>query len=121
MGSYLIYLLLGFCGFPVFSKGQAGAAQLLGPTGGFLVGFIFAILSGSMILKRAENSRIKCIAGLFLGMSVSYVFGLLWFMIQMKVSAKTGFLLCVLPFLPGDVIKIVGAVFLGREIKERIT
>ena len=120
LGAYLTYLFLGFFGMPVFAKGQAGAASLLGPTGGFLIGFLFTILLSGALLERVREKKILSYAALVIGMAVSYLVGLGWFVIQMDVTMSQAFVLCVLPFLPGDLIKIAAAVIIGREIKKRI-
>ena len=66
--SCLIYLLLGLVGLPVFSGGSAGAAKLFGPTGGYLVGYLFlALIAGAFVGRYTEN-KWKSIAFAALGM-----------------------------------------------------
>lgn len=118
--SYLIYLLLGFVGLPVFSKGQAGAAVLLGPTGGYLVGFLFIAIVSGIVMEKYEAKIVPSVIGMIIGLTITYLFGTIWFCIQ----SETGFLqalgMCVFPFLPGDAIKIVIAIILGPSLKRHL-
>ena len=72
--SCLIYLLLGLVGLPVFSGGSAGAAKLFGPTGGYLVGYLFlALIAGAFVGRYTEN-KWKSIAFAALGMVLAIAF-----------------------------------------------
>ena len=118
--SYLVYLLLGFAGLPVFSKGQAGAAVLLGPTGGYLVGFIFiAVISGIMIEKYA-GKVVPSVVGIIIGLTITYLFGTVWFCFQAGVGFVEALGMCVFPFLPGDAVKIIIAVILGPMLRKHL-
>lgn len=118
--SYLVYLLLGFAGLPVFSKGQAGAAVLLGPTGGYLVGFIFiAVISGIMIEKYA-GKVLPSVVGIIIGLTITYLFGTVWFCFQAGVGFAEALGMCVFPFLPGDAVKIIIAVILGPMLRKHL-
>lgn len=61
--SYLIYLLLGFAGLPVFSGFTGGVAKLAGPTGGYLVGFIFMAVIAGWFIDHFQGNRIAHVAG----------------------------------------------------------
>ena len=102
--SCCVYLLLGFIGLPVFSGFSGGAQVLAGPTGGYLIGFIFMAF----------------IFGMIVGLSVTYLFGTIWFMNFMKTSLISALAQCVIPFLIGDFIKIVLAVAGGKIIKTAV-
>ncbi|MBO7353578.1 MAG: biotin transporter BioY [Lachnospiraceae bacterium] len=131
--SVLLYLLLGMVGIPVFSGFSGGFVKLAGPTGGYLVGYIpLALISGLFILlstklpstdKRAANAilpRLIQVAGMVLGTAVLYALGTAWFCIIMDCTASYAMGLCVLPFIPGDFIKILIAILIGPELKKRI-
>jgi biotin transport system substrate-specific component len=107
----LIYLVLGTVGFPVFAGGAAGAARLVGPTAGYLVGFIAAAFVVGALAERGWDRRPwTTAAAMILGNLVIYALGVAWlakFVGWDKVLA-TG----VLPFLAGDALKIALAMLL---------
>ena len=105
--SYLIYLLLGFAGLPVFSGFTGGVAKLAGPTGGYLVGFIFMAV-------------IAHVAGMAAGTAVCYVFGTVWLAGQLGISFTAGLGAGVIPYLPGDAAKIALAVLIGPTLRKEI-
>ena len=118
--SCMVYLLLGFVGVPVFAGYTGGAAKLLGPTGGYLVGYIFLTLVGGFIMEKLSFKRIWCIAGTIVGTAVLYVFGTIWFVILMKCEVAYALSSCVVPFLIGDSAKIILAELAGQEIRKRL-
>jgi biotin transport system substrate-specific component len=107
----LTYLVLGTVGFPVFAGGAAGAARLMGPTAGYLVGFIAAAFVVGALAERGWDRRPWTTAGaMILGNLIIYAVGVAWlarFVGWDKVLA-TG----VLPFLAGDALKIALAMLL---------
>lgn len=123
-----IYLLLGLVGVPVFSNWGAGPGKLFGPTGGYLIGYLFlsaivgafAILGEKCKIKNKESKLgtvmfyITGVAGMIVGNVVLYFFGTAWFLlISEGKTLETALTYCVIPFLPGDAIKCVVAVVLG--------
>lgn len=117
--SYVIYLLLGLVGLPVFSGYIGGLAKLAGPTGGYLIGFIpMAIISG-LVIQRSQRCIVQIIAMIF-GTLVCYAFGTVWYCIQAGVTFWAALSVCVIPFLPGDFIKIIAASLVGPNIRKRI-
>lgn len=118
--SCMIYLLLGFAGVPVFAGYTGGAAKLLGPTGGYLVGYICLTLVGGFVMERFSYQRIWCIVGMVLGTAVLYAFGTVWFMALMKCGLGYALSACVVPFLIGDLAKIVCAELVGQEVRKRL-
>ncbi len=118
----VVYILLGLIGVPVFAGFKAGPAALIGPTGGFIVGFIFVGLAYwgmEKIAKKFKTSAVKSIiTGIIEGIIcevVLYVFGVAWFMIMYTkntgpVGLGTVLGWCVIPFLIPDAVKLVLAV-----------
>lgn len=115
--SMCVYLVLGAAGLPVFSHGQAGLGALLGPTGGFLVGFPVAAALASAAyraLARASASRGlrlgAALAAVVVGELALYAVGLPWLAHQAGISlAKAAAVACV-PFLVPDALKASVAV-----------
>lgn len=114
--SYVIYLLLGFAGLPVFSGFAGGAAKLAGPTGGYLIGFLFMIPLTGILFERSGKSRAKQIAAMALGTLICYLFGTVWLCLQLKLDFAGGLAAGVIPYLPGDTAKIIAASFAGPAI-----
>jgi biotin transport system substrate-specific component len=115
--SYILYMLIGLVGVPVFSGFTGGLPKLVGPTGGYIVGFIFLALISGVFIEKFENKKILCIIGMILGTAVCYLFGTVWFILSTKTPLAESMALCVFPFLPGDFIKILIAAFVGSKIR----
>lgn len=118
--SYVIYLLLGAAGLPVFSGFAGGLAKLSGPTGGYLVGFILMILIGGVIYERSARKPVIGGAGMFLGLAAAYVFGTAWFVYQMEVGVGYALTVCVWPFVPFDLVKIVLGILVGSTVRKAV-
>lgn len=112
------YILLGAVGVPVFAGFQGGAGRLLGPTGGYIVGYLFyALLAGLNLPRLQERFWGRCVL-LLLGTAVCYGLGTAWFV---HISGRTlaeSLSLCVVPFLPGDAAKIALAAFLTPRLRK---
>ena len=115
--SYLIYLLLGAVGLPVFSGFAGGVAKLAGPTGGYLIGFIFMALICGIILEKFERKIIPTYIGMVIATAVDYLFGTIWFVIEAQSTVAYALTVCVFPFIPFDLIKIAIAIFLGKAVR----
>lgn len=118
--SYLIYLLLGLVGIPVFSAFTGGPGKLLGPTGGYLIGFIFIALISGFFLDKWPSHMGMCFLGMVIGTAVCYLFGTLWLAYQAQMPFAGALAAGVLPFIPGDIGKIVIAMLAGPQIRKRL-
>ena len=123
------YLVLGFAGLPVFSNWQSGAAPLMGPTGGYLVGYLpMAILAGIFAAAswplEEQGKRLAaaglCAFGMVLGTACLYVLGTVWFCVLTGSTAAHALAVCVVPFLPLDALKIAGAAAAGLVLRPRL-
>lgn len=129
-----LFLLAGLIGLPVYSGGTGGLAVWAGPTGGFLPGYLIgAFLAGIIagcpkLEEKAFNWKtlIRLIIAMAVGMFVLYIPGIIhftsWAQAAGKVPAdKTAFAYtmatCVIPYIPGDIIKIVIAVIVALKIR----
>ena len=112
------YILLGAVGVPVFAGFQGGAGRLLGPTGGYIIGYLFyALVAGLNIPRLQEHFGGRCVL-LLLGTTVCYVLGTAWFVYTSGRTLAESLSLCVLPFLPGDGAKILLAAFLTPRLRK---
>ena len=108
----LAYIAEGFAGLPVFAGGAAGLARLFGPTGGYLVGFVAAAFLVGWLAERGWDRRFgTTLAAMTLGNLVIYGVGAVWLAVFVGGLSRA-WSLGVLPFLPGDAIKIVLAAVL---------
>lgn len=117
--SYIVYLLLGLCGAPVFAGFTGGAARLLGPTGGYIVGFIPMAVLGGLVIDHCAN-RVLHFAGLAAGTLICYVFGTAWFCFVAQMAVIPALSLAVFPFIPFDIGKIVLTILAGPVLRERL-
>lgn len=117
--SYVIYAILGAVGLPVFSGYSGGLAKLVGPTGGYLVGFIFLVIISGIFVEKYKNKFLH-ILGMILGTAAAYLFGTIWYCVQSHVGFAEASLVCVVPFVVFDLIKIFIAVMLAGTVKNRI-
>ena len=108
LGSYygfmssLLFLILGIIGLPVFSGGHGGFAAVVGPTGGYLFGFLIAPL---IIGYFSKKSKKLIPIGIILGIVVIHLLGVLWLARVNMLPVSKAFLIGSLPFIPFDLIK----------------
>lgn len=118
--SYVIYLLIGLVGVPVFSGFTSGPAKLFGPTGGYLIGFIpLALIAGFFIEKFADKWYL-CLVGMIIGTAVCYMLGTLWLAYEASMDFKAALWAGVIPFLAGDFIKMVIAMIVAPKIRKQL-
>ena len=98
-----LYVLLGALGLPLFHNGLAGMGVLLGPTGGYLAGFIPAAFIAGLAYERP--SAPARIAGIIGATAAIYACGIAWLMASTGMGLLPAVLAGMLPFLPGDAVK----------------
>ncbi len=102
----LVYLVQGLAGLPVFAAApKAGPAVLLGPTGGYLIGFVVAAYLTGLLAERGWDRHVfTTILAMAVGNAAIYLCGLIW--LSMLVGAKAAVITGLLPFLVGDILKL---------------
>ncbi|MBU5458897.1 biotin transporter BioY [Anaerostipes sp. MSJ-23] len=118
--SYIVYLLLGAAGLPIFSAFTGGVGKLAGPTGGYLVGFIFLALISGWFIDHFHANPLWCVIGMVFGTAVTYAFGTAWLCWQAHLTVAQGLLAGVIPYLPGDAVKIVIAILIGSPVRKAV-
>ena len=124
--SVIIYVILGFAGAPVFTGFTGGVGKVLGPTGGYIIGYIFLAMIEGIFVERARGARPyeKASAIVFLGMLlgtlVLYAFGSLWLARQANMSLAAALSVGALPFIIGDIVKMIVALFVGTKIRKAL-
>lgn len=119
--AFVVYLLLGIVGLPIFSGYQGGPAKIAGPTGGYLIGFIFMSIICGVVYNKFKGSKLDIpmtVLGMIIGTLVAYAFGTVWFVYQAKCELGYAISVCVIPFIPFDLGKIVIANLLGRAVRK---
>lgn len=118
--SYCIYLLIGMVGLPVFSGFTGGLGKLVGPTGGYLIGFIVIAIMSGYFIETFPGKIYLYVIGMVLGTGIDYLLGTIWFMMQTKMALGAALSACVFPFLVGDAIKIIVATIIGPILRKRL-
>ena len=114
-----VYLLLGLAGLPVFSGFTGGAGTLLGPTGGFLLAYVPVTALWGCLCRRMQRPRGQAL-GFAAGTLLLYLCGTAWYAWQTGAGMLSALTVCVLPFLPGDAVKIAAVLTGGRTIHARL-
>ena len=117
---YLVYLLIGFVGIPVFSSFTSGPAKLLGPTGGYLIGFIFMAMISGFFVDKFPSKIYMYVLGMVLGTIVTYALGTTWLAYQANMTFVQALFAGVIPYIIGDIVKIIIATILGSTIKNQV-
>lgn len=121
-----IYLLLGAIGVPVFTGMVGGLQKLAGPTGGYLVGYLpMAFISGSLYTalgkkKTGAKRFLLMMVTAVIGTAVLYALGTAWFCHLMKCTVLEALAVCVIPFLPGDLLKAAAAALLVPTVARAV-
>lgn len=125
--SIAVYILMGAAGIPVFAGFQGGFGILAGPTGGYVWGYLIAAFVIGFALesfpkrtaspaKRGKTLAL-CMGAMAAGTLICYLTGTIWFMHLMEMDLWSAFLVCVLPFIPADIIKILTASWLVERLR----
>ena len=114
--SQIVYLLLGAAGLPIFSGGRGGIGILLGPTGGFLISFIIAAwIAGHYAENKIKNFLVYSAAVLS-----NYIIGTSYFILITGTGILSALNMTVIPFIPGDIFKILLIMITAPIIEKRI-
>lgn len=119
--SYFVYLLIGLVGVPVFSGFTGGPAKLVGPTGGYIIGFIPMAVIAGIAIEKGKEKRVIALLGMIVGTIICYALGTCWLAVQAHMDMKAALFAGVIPFIPGDLIKMVVAMLVGPVLRKRIS
>jgi biotin transport system substrate-specific component len=115
--SIAVYLLAGSLGLPVFAGAKGGLAILLGPTGGYLIGFLPAVFIIGFISEKFNQRLLPDILGLLLGTLVVYAFGVTQLKIVLDKSWMVSLGIGFFPFIIFDIIKLVAAAVTAKAVR----
>ena len=116
--SMAAYALLGAMGVPVFAGFAAGPAALFGKSGGYILGYMLCAAIVGILSRKLGFTFKGLVLSMLAGLAVCYAFGTIWFMVLTGMNLMTSLTYCVLPFLPGDAVKIALAAFLSLRLRK---
>ncbi|MCL1918037.1 MAG: biotin transporter BioY [Peptococcaceae bacterium] len=126
--SVVVYIGLGALGLPIFAGGRAGLGVLMGPTGGFLIGYVCMAAAIGVIMGKGKVSTVRCVMALLAGNIFLYAMGISWLKIVApymgvipQMSWPAALAAGLIPFVPGMVVKIAVASALGRAFLLRFS
>lgn len=124
--SQLIYVLLAAVGLPVLAGWTGGLGIVLGMTGGYIIGYIpCAWLTGLIYKKYGVTAKkpvkiLSMILGMTAGNIALYVIGTAWYMFITEMTLKASLAACVIPFIPGNIIKMAAVIIIGLPVENAI-
>jgi biotin transport system substrate-specific component len=117
--SLATWAFVGAVGAPVFSMFRGGVGVLAGPTGGYIVGYIPAAFITGLLTERLNKggkARLYPCA-MSAGMLAYFALGTAWFVFSTGTGPWEALMICVVPFLPGEILKIAAATLLAKRLR----
>ncbi len=112
-----VYLAAGILGLPVFAGGTGGIGRLMGPTGGYLIGYLPAVFLIGRISEMAHSRPTVDVFAGICGSVVVYAFGVFWLSFMTRMGLEKALAVGFFPFIIGDAIKIVAAAAAARLLR----
>ena len=116
----LLYVFLGAVGLPVFGGFTGGFGIIAGPTGGYIIGYVFLALISGWFIEHFYNMVWVQYMGMCLGMAVLYAFGTAWLAYVAHMTFAEALAVGVFPFIAVDMIKMAVSIILGRAVNKRL-
>jgi biotin transport system substrate-specific component len=107
-----MFLFFGALGLPVFAGGKAGLAIFIGPTGGFLLGYLMGVFALGLIAAKGKPSFMKDLAALIIANIIIFGIGVPWLKLVLNVTWGKALAFGLVPFIIGNIIKIIAALAL---------
>ena len=111
------YLLAGACGLPVFSQGRGGIGHLVGPTGGYLFGYLPAVFVVGSLAQLFRHHLAGNLAALIIGSLIVYACGVPWLKLVTGMPWQKALAVGMFPFLLGDFLKIAAAIPVAKALR----
>lgn len=118
--SVFIFILLGIAGVPVFSGGRSGIGVLAGPSGGYIVGFLVGAVVISLLCRKTNNIWKLGGSAIVGGIIVVYLLGVSRLSFLTGMGLEKAIVTGALPFIPGDILKVIAATLLARRLKPHL-
>lgn len=122
--SQIVYLCLGAIGMPIFAGGSGGFSILVGPTGGYLIGFTIAAFIIGWFVEASEldkiDSKVAYFLAFFAGIASIYAIGTLQLAFVLNMDLTKAFSVGSLPYIPLDALKIIIAFMIAIPTRSRL-
>ena len=115
-----VYLLAGALGLPVFAGGTGGIGRFFGPTGGYLLAYLPAVFLTGWISQNKKKAVVWDSLAMIMASIVIYALGVSWLKVSTGMTWSKSLAVGMLPFLIGDVLKIIAAVVVARAARPMI-
>lgn len=115
-----VYLLAGALGLPVFAGGTGGVGRFFGPTGGYLLAYLPAVFLTGWISQNKKKAVVWDSLAMIVASIVIYALGASWLKVSTGMTWSKSLAVGMLPFLIGDVLKIIAAVVVARAARPMI-
>lgn len=113
----VVYMLLGLSGLPVFSGGVGGPGKLFGPTGGYIMAWLIAVVLMSWLKGKRYSFRRYCLVTMLVGMPVTLILGSIYMKFVTGMDWVSVFTVAVLPFIPLDLFKCAAAAAIAKPVQ----
>ena len=117
LASVGVYLLAGACGLPVFAGGLGGIGRIVGPTGGYLIGYLPAVFLIGKIANRTPPRVLFDVLAMICGSIVLYACGIAWLKFLTGMTVTKALAVGMVPFLIGDALKIAAAAAIAKALR----
>ncbi len=117
LASLAVYLLAGAVGLPVFAGGSGGIGRIIGPTGGYLLGYLPVVFVIGLISEKFGRRMVTDMIAMVCGSAILYSCGVTWLKILTGMSWMKSLALGMYPFLLGDALKIVAAAMIVKALR----
>lgn len=114
--SQVVYVFLGAVGLPVFAGFTGGLGIITGATGGYIIGYVAGAWLIGLMTEKLGHGFYRNIISMVCGLAVCYTLGTLWFMFITSTGFAAALMMCVVPFLIGDAIKITAGAILVKKL-----
>lgn len=119
--SILIYILIGAVGLPVFANYSGGIGVIAGPTGGYIIGYIVCAAATGLIIGRFPKRFFVYPAAIVVGAVLCYTCGTVWFVFLTGKGLAAALSMCVIPYIPFDIVKIAAASALAFRLRRLLS
>lgn len=130
--SMTVFILLGAIGVPVFGPVGSGFGILIAPLGGYIIGYIPAVMIFGLLFRtfiaepranaKQPNGTVRryalTVAVGLPALAACYAFGTVWFVISSGTGLREALMLCVVPFIPGDILKLIAAAAINKALSK---
>lgn len=117
LASVGVYLLAGACGLPVFAGGIGGIGRIVGPTGGYLIGYLPAVYLIGIVTEKTKKCAFFDVIAMICGSIIIYACGVTWLKILTGMTWGKTLAVGMYPFVVGDALKIAAAVPIAKTLR----